>query len=439
MNTARVPRMLALALVCCLSVVGPALALEPAPAHDTTIESTLAWLRTQQGEDGGFGSVGASIDVALAIVAAGQSPAGWRATPDGPSLMDYLAAGVDAYAATAAQTGKLLVAVAAAGMDPHGFGGHDLLTHLETFHSAAGGYGVSATDQAWATLALRAAGQPVPAVEADALRAYQQEDGAWEAGPGWGADTNSTAVAVQALVAVGEPATSPALQRALAFFREQQNGDGGFPYVKPSPWGSDSDANSTAYVIQALRALGEDPTGAAWSKGEVDAVAALLRFQGASGAWEWQPGMGENILAAAQAVPALMGKTLPLAAHDLALAQALLQPGGPAPALRQGNLVTCVDAQAGSSWLKLYRLTAQGQWEDLNPRGWTALDGAGYLKIDGLLVDHASFGGAGNPYRVEAWADGALLRSAGLFHQGQPVFRIRGEADALTPWGCPLR
>ena len=431
----------ALLLALALAVAPSAGAGTPVLPAEHPIRSALDWLGTQQGPDGGFANPGTTCDVVFALASAGHNPAAWRPTPLGPSAMDYLASHAAAYATGAAQTGKLILAVVAAGQDPTHFGGMDLLAHLRSFGDGAGAYGAGAMDQAWALLALRAAGEKVTEAERAVLRSYQQANGGWEGAPGWGTDTNTTALAIQALLAAGEAPTSKAVQAARAHLLEQQNDDGGFPYTKPSPWGSDSDADSTAYVLQALLALGEDLTAKPWWRGPgSDPVAALLRFQVASGAFEWQPGFGENLLATAQAIPALAGKSFPLPAGQWPEAEVRIPALhlGPAPALARGNLVTCVAAPPAVSWVKAYRLTAEGAWEDVNPRGWSAVRSDGYLKVDGLPVDYATFGAAGNPYRVELWVNGRVVQRVGVFHQGQPAFRIRPEADSLTPWPCPM-
>jgi hypothetical protein len=74
---------------------------------------------------------------------------------------------------------------------------------------------------------------------------------------------------------------------------------------------------------------------------------------------------------------------------------------------------------------------------DVNPRGWGAISPSGYLKIDGLSVDVARYGGRGHPYRVELWANGVLIRSVGNTARGEPEFRVRAGADNYTPWSCP--
>jgi len=107
---------------------------------------------------------------------------------------------------------------------------------------------------------------------------------------------------------------------------------------------------------------------------------------------------------------------------------------GPLTVPSSGNLITCM--YPSNSWIKVYQLTADGTWLDINPRGWGPIDPSGYLKIDALPVDYYTFGPTGNPYRIELWRNDRLMRSAGDTRVGQPEFRIRPEVDNYTPWAC---
>jgi hypothetical protein len=74
----------------------------------------------------------------------------------------------------------------------------------------------------------------------------------------------------------------------------------GWTYQKPSAFGEATDANSTALVMQALVAAGEDL--AAWN----DPSQALLALQVPSGAFIFNAATSsENLLATVQALPAL--------------------------------------------------------------------------------------------------------------------------------------
>ncbi|MEU6065863.1 prenyltransferase/squalene oxidase repeat-containing protein [Streptomyces sp. NPDC047082] len=66
-------------------------------------------------------------------------------------------------------------------------------------------------------------------------------------------DTNATAAAAQALVAVGDHYGQA--RAAVEWLKGQQNEDGGWSYTSVGP----SDTNSTGVVIGALAAVGDDP------------------------------------------------------------------------------------------------------------------------------------------------------------------------------------
>lgn len=103
----------------------------------------------------------------------------------------------------------------------------------------------------------------------------------------------------------------------------------------------------------------------------------------------------------------------------------------------RGNLITCVPPNPPNyAWIRVYRKDGNGKWYRAIPRGVGSIHASGYLKIDGLPVDIARFGGAGEPYWIEQWIDGKVARSVGNTDQGDAEFRIRPSADNHTPWGC---
>jgi hypothetical protein len=290
-------------------------------SHDTqrtAVWQALAWLRTQQHDNGSFIAASGhpadvTCDALLALIAAGQNPDSWKTSHHGSqTILQYLAATASDFATNAAASGKLLVSIVAAGHDPSSFASLDL---IDTLHSsyANGNFGASATDQAWALIALAAARQPIPGAAVDALKAYQQPQGAWESAPGLGIDTHTTALAIQALAAASVPASDPAIQNALTFYQSQQLDDGGFPYINPNPHGGTiTDAHSTAYAIQALIAAGQNPRADPWLESGGDPLSRLLTLQLPDGGFEQQPGSGADISATAQAIPAALGETQPL-------------------------------------------------------------------------------------------------------------------------------
>jgi hypothetical protein len=158
------------------------------------------------------------------------------------------------------------------------------------------------------------------------LKAQQCDDGGWPlaarvvvagtapvpCGVGAkGPDSNTTAVAMSALRALGAVArVEPRSWLAVA-----QNADGGFGYFP----GDVTDADSTALVVQALVAVGSDP--ARFHKEDGSAYGALMALQlpcsgPDAGAWAYQrPASGPlraNAFATGEAVPAAARVAFPL-------------------------------------------------------------------------------------------------------------------------------
>jgi hypothetical protein len=294
-----------------LSSAAPAMAGSP---------EALDWLRAHQSADGGFAGdfdsasgLGATMEAVFAIVAGGEDPATW--SQGGNTPIGFLESQASGALSTPGDTAKLILAALAAGRDARDFGGIDLVSSLEAKSDDDGLYGGTeagnVVSQSLAILALKAAGRPIPASALAWLAAVQLDDGSWswngDTTPGTG-DSNSTALALQALVAADEQ--DAIVNKALDYLHGIQNEDGGFPYQKPSDFGSDTDANSTAYVIQALIATGNDPASGDWTVGGNAPLTALAALQLESGAFAWQAAVpDENFLATAQAIPALEGKS----------------------------------------------------------------------------------------------------------------------------------
>jgi hypothetical protein len=283
----------------------PASAGAQAPADP--LQAAAGWLRTQQQADGGFSNGFApgsdpatTADAVVAIVAAGENPSTWNA--GGPSALEFLKSVVGSgSAAGPGAAAKFALAAVAAGENPRAFGGVDLIGEILAGYSGDTGiFGGGPYDSALCIQALTAAGEPLPEGAIDGLLATRLAEGAFsfngDPTPGTG-DSNTTAMAVIAMMAAGR---SDVVAPSLAYFRATQNQDGGWTYQKPSAFGEDTDANSTALVLQALVAAGEDP--AEWK----DPRGALLGLQVPSGAFLFNAvSSSENLLATVQAMPAL--------------------------------------------------------------------------------------------------------------------------------------
>jgi len=225
-------------------------------------------------------SPGQTAQAALALAAAGVE------RPTFERMVDWLEANIESYVAgsgpdSPGALGTAMMIAVAAGRDPGDFGGVDLPARLAaTFGDHEPGlYGAADPTfdgvfrQGLAVLGLVAAGEPVPSAALDWLEDQQCSAGPPTAVGGWtsyratptdpcpapdpdlfsGPDTNSTALAVQALVAAGRSAAS-----AGPFLQGAAGPDGGYPFIP----GGEVDPNSTALVIQALAALGADRSAA---------------------------------------------------------------------------------------------------------------------------------------------------------------------------------
>ena len=146
----------------------------------------------------------------------------------------------------------------------------------------------------WAILALRAAGEPAPPALLDDVRSAQARTGGWS----WlrrKPDSNDTAAALEALRASG--VTGAPVTRGLAALATFKNRDGGYALTR----GRDSDAQSTAWAIQALLACGKRPGSATWR--------FVSRLRRADGSYRYTLQYATTpVWVTAQMVPALAGR-----------------------------------------------------------------------------------------------------------------------------------
>ncbi len=293
-------------------------------------QNAFAWLRASQNADGSitsFGAPGTAAaigDTAEAILAArslGLAPGMVTATT-GVSLLAplntittsaYLAGGV-------ARIGRFALALAAADLDPRAFNSYDLVISMTGYYSpSSGAFGVSNWDQSLAMLAWTASGETIPATATQLLASrIVSTDGGFEFSPGFGSDTNSTGLVLQALRAGGHAPTSTVVVSALQYLRNTQRSDGGWGYDGSS---TQSDANSTAYVVQGLLAVNQDPLSAAWQIAGKTPISFLLSLQQPDGGIAYSTTVS-NKLATVQAIPALLGKFAPYRSRAVALRKA---------------------------------------------------------------------------------------------------------------------
>lgn len=288
--------------------------LPPAPALASAARAYNRLNTQQVPASGGYESPSSSLEVLLALGANAIDPDTWQGNPGEPSLQTYWLENARSFSEEGpASAGKLAAALSAAKMcwpteaiQPGAY-----ITGTQGIYSPHAGF------QAWAMLGTLAISQTLPAESVDFLADLVLPDGGWEWNQGFGSDTNTTSLVIQTLLAGGEPVDSPVISKALAYLKAAQNPDGGFPYAPGSEFGTASDVNSTAYVLQAIYAVQQDPNASPWVVEESGPIQYLLEMQLENGGFEWQKGSGENIVATAQAATALLGRVNPLRIHEL--------------------------------------------------------------------------------------------------------------------------
>jgi hypothetical protein len=230
-----------------------ALLVAAAPASAATPAS---YLRSTQNADGGFGMTraGASGEFAtgwalLGLAAAGQNPRDVRVGRR--SGIDYLRANMRAVR-DIGEIERTILVVRAAGLSPRRFAGRDLVREVMRRQRAGGTISGYVSYTSFGIMALRAGGLSASSRTVRRAAAWlarqQNADGGFSVRARGGASTiDDTGYVIQALAAAGRGSTR-GVRRAASFIAARQNADGGFPL---SP-GAASNAQSTAYAVQGL-------------------------------------------------------------------------------------------------------------------------------------------------------------------------------------------
>ena len=280
------PRFAAVAAAVALAVPAGAMAGTDREAA----RAGAAWLESLS-----IGAVGQQADAIVALAATGRTRRVLRAR------LARMTPAASSYASTAGAAGKVVLATVAAGRNPRSLGGVNYVARIRAQY-AGGRYGVSAYDQAYAILALRASGEPVPRAAITALRNTRGVGG-------WGFsltrsgrdDVSATGLLIEASRSAGVLATDAMLRRATAWLVAQRNASGGFHIAGA---GKPTEANSTAIAIRALRAMGRTPPPST--------RLALRSLQESDGGFRFTRAVRESrLLASVDAVLALSGRRLP--------------------------------------------------------------------------------------------------------------------------------
>jgi energy-coupling factor transport system substrate-specific component len=261
--------------------------------------SPANYLLSDQNSDGGFGPGPRSSSsqlysgwAALGLASEGHNPQSVR--HGGASLAEYISGG-ESSQTDAGSLERTILVLRTAGL-PAG----SLVSALQGRIGANGSVSGQVNLTSFAVLALRSAAVAPRANTIGWLLRQQDADGGFSfATRGTGSDVDDTGAALEALSGQGGGASA----RAVRFIDSQENSDGGFPSQPDGP----SNAQSTAWAVQGLLASGV-------SFGSLGRPLGYLRSLTApDGHVRYSAGSDQTpVWVTAQAAMALAGKPLPL-------------------------------------------------------------------------------------------------------------------------------
>jgi energy-coupling factor transport system substrate-specific component len=289
----------------------------PAQASRLAISREISFLAAAQNTDGGFGAARGQASselysawVAIGLAAAGVEPLSVRR--GGHTVLDALRAQASSLQGSG-DLERTILALHACGASVRSLAGGDPVLRLLRARRPDGSFERLANITAFAIFALRAAGYPAsaPVIRGAArwLISQQDSDGGFGfAARGGGSDVDDTAAVVQAIVAAGVHG-GPGLSRARAFLARAQSLDGGYPQQP----GGLSNAQSSAWAVQAIVALGGDPARQRRA-GSRSPVAYLESLIAPDGSVRYsRTGSQTPVWVTAQALTALAQKPFPIA------------------------------------------------------------------------------------------------------------------------------
>jgi energy-coupling factor transport system substrate-specific component len=285
-------------------------------AHAASLSPELSFLASAQNANGGFGAAKGQASselytawAAMGIAAAGRNPASVR--HDGHSVLDALRAEVSTLNGLG-DAERTILAASACGASSYSFAGRDLVAEVLKARDSDNSFEHLVNLTAFAIFALRAVGHSpnYPAIRDAAgwIEQQQNSDGGFSFGEhGSRSDVDDTGAALQAL-ADASAHNVRILGAAADYLIRSQNLDGGFP----QQYGSESNAQSTAWAIQGLIAAGRSPStvhhrGSRTPTGYLESLLApggSIRYS--------RTGAQTPVWVTAQALIALAGKTFPV-------------------------------------------------------------------------------------------------------------------------------
>jgi uncharacterized membrane protein len=285
-------------------------------ARIASLSPELSYLTSAQNPDGGFGAAKGQNSselytawTAIGLAAAGRNPASVRR--DGHSVLDALR-GEASTLSGLGDAERTILAARACGASSYAFAGRNLVAEVLRARDSDNSFEHLVNLTSFAIFALRAVGhsQGFPAIRDAAgwIERQQNSDGGFGfGGRGSPSDVDDTGAALQALADAGAHNAGD-LAAAADYLIRSQNLDGGYP----QQYGNESNAQSTAWAVQGLIAAGRHPNsirrrGSRSPEGYLESLLApggSIRYS--------RTGAQTPVWVTAQALIALSGKTFPV-------------------------------------------------------------------------------------------------------------------------------
>jgi len=306
-----------------LLVVLTALALGGMAGHASaaSLSPELSFLASAQSSNGGFGAAKGERSselytawAAIGLAAAGRDPADVRR--GGHSVLDALRAEASTLSGLGDAERTILAAAAcgasSSSSSSSSFAGRDLVAEVLKARDSDNSFEHLVNLTSFAVFALRAVGHSssYPAIRDAAgwLERQQNSDGGFSFGQhGSSSDVDDTGAALQAL-ADADARNAHVLGAAADYLIRSQNFDGGFP----QQYGSESNAQSTAWAVQGLIAAGRNPS-AVRRRGSRSPEGYLESLLAPGGSVRYSRTSAQTpVWVTSQALVALAGKTFPV-------------------------------------------------------------------------------------------------------------------------------
>jgi prenyltransferase beta subunit len=292
------------------------LAAAPSRASAASLGRELGFLASVQNIDGGFGAASGQRSselytgwAAMGLAAAGRNPA--SVARGGHSVLDSLRGEV-ASVQSLGDIERTVLAARACGASAYSFAGRNLVAEVLRARSHDDSFAEQVNLTAFAIFSLRAVGHSAsfaPIREAAGwIERRQNGDGGFGfGGLGSRSDVDDTGAALQALVAAGAR-NRRVLGLATGYLIRSQAPDGGFP----QQYGGESNAQSTAWAVQGLIAAGRSPS-AVRRNGSRTPIGYLESLLAPNGSIRYSRTSAQTpAWVTAQALIALAGKTFPV-------------------------------------------------------------------------------------------------------------------------------